>query len=72
MRPILFSVLGFDVQTYGLSKVVAAWVAAMLLGRAFEGRGISSRQQAYSLVFWSTVWGSLGRRCTTCSSRSRL
>ena len=35
--------LGFDVRDYGLSKVLAAWVAALLLGRAFEQGGISSR-----------------------------
>ena len=62
MRPVLLSVLGFDVQTYGLSKVLAAWVAALLLGRAFEQRGISSRQQAYTLVLWSTVWGFVGAK----------
>lgn len=62
MRPVLLSVLGFDVQTYGLSKVLAAWVAALLLGRAFEQGGISSRQQAYTLVLWSTVWGFVGAK----------
>ena len=62
MRPIVLTVLGFDVQTYGLSKALAAWVAALLLGRAFERRGTSSRQQAYSLVMWSTVWGFVGAK----------
>lgn len=61
MRPVLFSILGFDVQTYGLSKALAAWVAALLLARAFERRGLS-RQHAYSLVLWSTVWGFAGAR----------
>ena len=42
MRPVLLSVFGIDVQTYGVSKALAAWVAALLLGRAFERRGIGS------------------------------
>ena len=62
MRPVLLSVFGIDVQTYGVSKALAAWVAALLLGRAFERRGIGSRQQAYSLVMWSTVWGFAGAK----------
>ena len=61
MRPVLFSVLGFDVQTYGVSKALAAFVAALLLARAFERRGLS-RQHAYSLVLWSTVWGFVGAK----------
>ncbi|MDC5697972.1 prolipoprotein diacylglyceryl transferase [Intrasporangium calvum] len=61
MRPILFSVLGFDVQTYGVSKVLAAWVAALLLARAFE-RGGLNRDQAYSMVLWVTVWGFAGAK----------
>ena len=62
MRPVLFSFLGFDVQTYGVSKVAAALVAAVLLARAFERRHIGSRQQAHSLVLWSTVWGFVGAK----------
>lgn len=62
MRPVLFSLFGFDVQTYGVSKVAAAWVAALLLARAFERRQIGSRQQAYSLVLWSAVWGFVGAK----------
>ncbi len=62
MRPVLLSIFGFDIQTYGVSKALAAWVAAMLLARAFERRGMGSRQQAYSLVLWSTVWGFLGAK----------
>ena len=62
MSPVLFSVFGFDFQTYGVSKVVAAWVAALLLARSFERRGISSRQEAYSLVIWPTAWGFVGAK----------
>lgn len=61
MRPVLFSLLGFDVQTYGLSKVLAAWIGALLLARAFERRGVD-RQHAYSLVLWATVWGFAGAK----------
>jgi phosphatidylglycerol:prolipoprotein diacylglycerol transferase len=61
MRPILFSILGLDVQTYGVSKVLAAWVAGLLLARAFERRGLS-REHAYSMVLWVTVWGFVGAK----------
>lgn len=33
MRPVLFTFLGVDVQSYGVSKAAAALVAAWLLGR---------------------------------------
>ena len=62
MRPVLLSIFGFDIQTYGVSKALAAWVAALLLARAFERRGMGGRQQAYSLVLWSTLWGFLGAK----------
>lgn len=62
MRPILLSVFGFDIQTYGVSKALAAWVAALMLARAFERQGIGHRQHAYSLVLWSTAWGFLGAK----------
>lgn len=40
MRPVIHSVLGFDVQKYGLRNVFAAWAAALFLARAFELRCI--------------------------------
>jgi phosphatidylglycerol:prolipoprotein diacylglycerol transferase len=61
VRPVLFSVLGFDVQSYGVSKALAALVAAMLLARAFERQGLK-RDSAYSLVMWATVWGFAGAK----------
>ncbi len=61
MRPVLFSIFGLDIQTYGVSKVLAAWVGALLLGRAFAARGLS-RELAYPLVLWSTVWGFVGAK----------
>ena len=35
-RRVLFSVFGFDIQSYEVSKALAALVAALLLARAFE------------------------------------
>lgn len=61
MRPVLFTILGFDVQTYGLSKAAAALVAAWLLARAFERRGLS-KDSAHALVLWSTIWGFVGAK----------
>lgn len=61
MRPVLFSILGLDVQTYGVSKALAALVAAYLLGRAFE-RVDLKKDSAHSLVLWATVWGFVGAK----------
>ncbi len=61
MRPILFTVLGFPVQSYGVSKALAALLAAFLLGRAFHRRGLKS-DDAHSLVIWATVWGFVGAK----------
>ncbi|MGV8977583.1 MAG: prolipoprotein diacylglyceryl transferase [Cellulomonas sp.] len=61
MRPVLFSILGFDVQSYGVSKALAAVVAGFLLARAFDRRGLT-RDSAYSLVIWATIWGFVGAK----------
>mgnify|MGYP001791265669 CR=1 FL=1 len=61
MRPILFSVFGLDVQSYGVSKALAALVAAFMLARAFERLGLK-RDSAYSLVMWATLWGFVGAK----------
>lgn len=61
MRPVLFSFLGLDVQTYGLSKALAALVAAWLLGRAFASRRLP-KDSAHVLVLWATVWGFAGAK----------
>lgn len=61
MRPVLFSIFGLDVQTYGVSKVLAALLAAVLLARAFERLGLK-KDDAYALVFWATVWGFVGAK----------
>ena len=59
MRPVLFSFLGFDVQSYGVSKALAALLAAWLLGRAFRRQGLKD-DDAYALVIWATIWGFVG------------
>ncbi|MCG7284743.1 prolipoprotein diacylglyceryl transferase [Cellulomonas sp. ACRRI] len=61
MRPVLFSIFGLDIQTYGVSKAAAAFIAAYLLGRAFSRLGIK-RDSAHSLVLWATVWGFVGAK----------
>ena len=61
MRPVLFSVFGFDIQSYGVSKALAALVAAFLLARAFERLALK-RDSAYSLVMWTTIWGFVGAK----------
>ena len=37
--PVLFSILGVQVQSYGVSKALAALVCAYLLGMAFQRIG---------------------------------
>ncbi len=61
MRPVLFSVFGFDIQSYGVSKALAALVAAFMLARAFERLSLK-RDSAYSLVMWATIWGFVGAK----------
>ena len=61
MRPVLFSIFGFDIQSYGVSKAAAALLAAFLLGWAFERRGLK-KDDAHSLVIWATIWGFVGAK----------
>ena len=61
MRPVLFTILGVDVQTYGVSKVAAALVGAYLLAKAFTRLGLP-RDSAHALVMWATVWGFVGAK----------
>ena len=56
MQPVLFTILGLDVPTYGVSKAAAAFLAGWLLGRAFQARGLP-KESAHTLVFWATLWG---------------
>jgi phosphatidylglycerol:prolipoprotein diacylglycerol transferase len=61
VRPVLFSVFGLDIQSYGVSKALAALAAALLLARAFERLGLK-RDSAYSLVLWAAIWGFAGAK----------
>ena len=61
MQPVLFSVMGFDIQSYGVSKALAALVAAVILARAFDRLGLK-RDSAYALVMWATLWGFVGAK----------
>src|SRR5450631_1673456 len=61
VRPVLFSVFGFDIHSCGVSKALAALVAAFLLARAFERLSLK-RDSAYSLVMWATIWGFVGAK----------
>lgn len=61
MQPVLFSILGFDIQSYGVSKAAAALLAAYLLGRAFARHGLK-KEDAHSLVIWATIWGFVGAK----------
>jgi len=61
VQPVLFSVFGFDIQSYGASKALAAFVAALVLARAFERLGLK-RDSAYALVMWATIWGFVGAK----------
>ncbi len=56
MWPVLFDVFGFQVQSYGVSKALAAIVGAIILGRRFRRLGLAT-ELAHSLVLWATVWG---------------
>ncbi len=61
MLPVLFTVFGFPVGSYGLSKAVAALVAGLVLARAFQRRGLPSAA-AWSLVVPAVLWGFLGAK----------
>ncbi|MCC2592505.1 prolipoprotein diacylglyceryl transferase [Tessaracoccus sp. OS52] len=61
MWPELFSVFGFQVQSYGVSKALALLVGGFLLGRTFQRIGYD-RDLAYSLALWATVWGFVGAK----------
>ncbi len=59
MRPLLFEVFGFPINSYGLSKVLAAFAAAYLLGREFRRLGWDP-EQAWNIVMVATVLGFAG------------
>ena len=59
MRPVLFEIAGLPVNSYGVSKAVAALLAGYLLAREFRRLGWDP-DRAWSLVVWGTVSGFLG------------
>lgn len=61
MYPTLLTVFGVSLSSYGVSKALAALVAAILLGREFRRRGWDPAL-ATPLVLSSTVVGFLGAK----------
>jgi phosphatidylglycerol:prolipoprotein diacylglycerol transferase len=61
MWPVLFSVFGTQVQSYGVSKALAAVLSGIILGRSFERMGLR-KATAHWLVLWATVWGFVGAK----------
>lgn len=59
MRPVLFEIFGFPVNSYGLSKAAAAVLAGYLLAREFRRLGWNP-DRAWSLAGWATVLGFVG------------
>ncbi len=59
MRPVLFEVFGFPVNSYGVSKAAAALVAGYLLAREFRRLGWNP-DRAWSIVLTATVVGFVG------------
>jgi phosphatidylglycerol:prolipoprotein diacylglycerol transferase len=61
MWPVLFTVFGIPIQSYGMSKGLAAIVAGLILGRSFQRMGLRPAT-AHWMVFWGTVWGFVGAK----------
>ncbi len=61
MKPVLFSVLGFDVTSYGVSKALAALVAGWLLARELRRVG-RNPDLAYTLTVTALVAGFVGAK----------
>lgn len=61
MHPVLFTVFGFPIQSYGVSKALAAIVAGLVLARAFRRHGLPG-DVAWSVVLHGTLWGFLGAK----------
>ena len=61
MLPVLFTIFGVPIQSYGVSKVLAAVVAGWLLARLFVRRGLNP-DDAYTMAFAGTVWGFVGAK----------
>lgn len=61
MLPVLFTVFGWPVQSYGVSKALAALVAGLVLARAFRRHGLPS-EAAWTLVVPAVLWGFIGAK----------
>lgn len=61
MYPVLFEIFGISVTAYGVSKALAALVAAWLLGREFRRLGWDA-EVAHSIVLAATVLGFAGAK----------
>jgi phosphatidylglycerol---prolipoprotein diacylglyceryl transferase len=61
MRPILFEVAGISVNSYGVSKALAAAAAWWLLAREMHRRGLN-RELAVPLTVFGTVGGFAGAK----------
>jgi len=61
VRPILFSLFGVPIGSYGVSKALAALVAGWLLVRLFVRRGLNP-DDAYTMTFAGAVWGFVGAK----------
>ena len=58
MRPVLFHLGGISVQSYGVSKALAALVAGWLIYRELLRRG-AKKEPAYQLATRLTLWGAI-------------
>ncbi|MEO6142529.1 MAG: prolipoprotein diacylglyceryl transferase [Dermatophilaceae bacterium] len=61
MLPVLFTIFGVPIQSYGVSKALAAVVAGWLLARLFVRRGLNP-DDAYTMTIAGTVWGFVGAK----------
>lgn len=59
MQPVLFEIFGFPINSYGVSKALAAIAAAYLLAREFRRLGWDP-DRAWNIVFAATVLGFAG------------
>lgn len=59
MKPVLFEIFGLPINSYGVSKALAAIVAGYLLAREFRRLGWDP-DRAWNIVFTATVLGFLG------------
>lgn len=59
MRPVLFEIFGLPINSYGVSKAVAALVAGFVMARAFRRAGWDP-DQAWNIVIGASVLGFVG------------